>query len=84
MFLYPLLGGALYLYILQFKIKINRFFINIHNSGIATLTIASFLQGVFEIAGTNSAFLIYYKYIGFLFIIYGFIYLCLLTKKNKY
>jgi hypothetical protein len=70
MFLYPLLGGALFYFIIQrifpYSTKFVgwRVFLNLHNSGIATLTFASFIKGIFEIAGTNSPYLIYYYIIG--------------------
>ncbi|KZL89282.1 hypothetical protein CLMAG_55050 [Clostridium magnum DSM 2767] len=74
MFLYPLLGGALFCFIIQRLIPhITKFtgcrvFLNVHNSGIATLTFASLLKGIFEIAGTNSTYLVYYYMTGGVFI----------------
>jgi len=77
MFLYPLLGGALFYFIIRFfiphtiKFAGYRVFLNIYNSGIATMTVASFIKGVIEIAGTNSLYLEYYYMAGGLFIIVG-------------
>lgn len=73
MFLYPLIGGAIYYFIITKFISISRLSFNLHNSGIATLTIASFLQGVFEIAGTNSSYLQLYRVIGWGMILVAFI-----------
>lgn len=90
MFLYPLLGGALFYFIINKLFPyINgnhrfRMFFNMHNSGIATLTFASFLKGVFEIAGTNSSYLKYYYLVGCLFIVGGVINLIIVViNKNK-
>jgi hypothetical protein len=77
MFLYPLAGGALYFFIIgklfpRITHSVScRVFLNLHNSGIASLTIASLLKGVFEIAGTNSPHLVYYNAAGWGFIAAG-------------
>jgi hypothetical protein len=79
MFLYPLLGGALFYFIIErfiphvTKFTGYRVFFNIHNSGIATLTIVNLLKGIFEIADTNSPYLVYYYIIGGIFILAGVI-----------
>lgn len=63
MFLYPLLLGSLgYAFLALFCPSIRRsggyrLFANLYSSGIATLTMAAFLQGVVEIAGTGSAYI---------------------------
>ena len=63
MFLYPLVGGtAVYLLLELLAPRVSRepgyrLFSNLYNSGIAGLTTASFLQGVLEIAGTNSPYI---------------------------
>lgn len=75
MFLYPLLGGALFYGIIMLLIpsivnkKRYRFFYNIYNSGIAVLTVGSFLRGIMEIAGTFSTYLMAYTLVGWLCII---------------
>lgn len=79
MFLYPLIGGALYCFIIgKLFPRIThstscRVFLNLHNSGIAALTIASLLKGVFEIAGTSSSHLVYYNAAGWGFLAAGLI-----------
>jgi hypothetical protein len=90
MFLYPLLGGALfYFIILMLMPNITKFagyrvFLNAFNSGIATLTIASFLKGIFEIAGTNSPHLVYYYAAGGIFIAAGLIIMLIIViNQNK-
>lgn len=70
MFLFPLLGGTLAFLLLGFVILKDhhlegyRMFYNIYNSGIATLTVASFLKGILEIAGTSSVYISYYNITG--------------------
>lgn len=90
MFLYPLLGGALfYFIILRLISNITKFagyrvFLNAYNSGIATLTIASLLKGIFEIAGTNSPYLVYYYVMGGIFIAVGLVIMLIMTiNQNK-
>jgi len=90
MFLYPLLGGTLFYFIVSklFPHIIHfagcRVFSNIHNSGIATLTLASLLKGVFEIAGTNSPHLIYYHVVGWGFLAAGLIILIVMAANQKH
>lgn len=75
MFLYPLLGGVL-LFLLMDRLLPDtttrfsgyRLFYNSYNSGIAVLTTASFLKGVFDIAGTNSSYIALFYAVGWLFI----------------
>lgn len=72
MFLYPLLGSVLFYGIIMLLIpsivnkKRYRFFYNIYNSGIAVLTVGSFLRGIMEIAGTFSTYLMAYTLVGWL------------------
>ncbi|MGE4548332.1 MAG: hypothetical protein AB7C89_02140 [Intestinibacillus sp.] len=62
MFLYPLVGGALVFLLcgLRFpalrRVRGYRLCYNAYHSGIATLTVSSFLHGILEIAGTSSPF----------------------------
>jgi hypothetical protein len=70
MFLYPLAGGLLPCLILgvlgagsQGKPDFGRFW-SVYCAGLATLTIGACLAGVFEIAGTNSNYLIFYTICG--------------------
>lgn len=66
MFLYPILGGTLFYLILGLliqgikKVTGYRIFYNLYNSGLAILTVGSFLKGIFDIAGTNSPYVKYY------------------------
>lgn len=66
MCLIPLIGGAGVLAIQRFTHApaFSRFSFNAYNSGIATLTIASILRGVFDIAGTASPYLIVFLVVG--------------------
>ena len=74
MFLYPLVGGfAFYLVIgMVFpwieQLTGYRLFFNLYNCGIAIFTITSFMKGVFEIAGTNSPYIIWYQVAGSIFL----------------
>lgn len=92
MFLYPLLGGVLFYLILdRLNSGMTRFApyrvgYNSYNSGIATLTVGSFLKGILEIAGTNSPYLPFFTVVGWLFIAVGvtlFILLAVSQKKIK-
>ncbi len=89
MFLYPLLGGALFYFIIERGIPhITKFagcrvFLNIYNSGIATLTIASLLKGIFEIAGTNSPYLVFYYMTGGIFIVVGLVIILIMSIKQE-
>lgn len=62
MFLYPLIGGALAFLLLGLRFPTlrrvagYRLCYNAYNSGIATLTVSSFLRGILEIAGTDSPY----------------------------
>jgi len=74
MFLYPLLGGALFYSLvyrllpevreLDKKFSAYRVFFNLYNSGIAALTISAFLKGILEIAGTGSPYIPYSFFMG--------------------
>ncbi|MBN7772508.1 hypothetical protein [Clostridium aminobutyricum] len=77
MFLYPLLGGAFFYVVMGVLIptanRINgyRKFYNLYNSGIATLTVGSFLNGILEIAGTSSPYTIFFYFAGGLLMAVG-------------
>lgn len=83
MFLYPLLCGALVFFLLSFAApaiaqkKEYRLFLNLHNSGIAVLTVGSLLQGVLEIAGGSFPGLWMFYAVGWAFMAVG---LCFLIK----
>lgn len=89
MFLYPIVGGSLFFILIEFlvpgidRIVGYRIFYNIYNSGIAVLTVASFTQGILEIAGTNSPYLTLYYRGGWLLIGSGLILLVVLVVKHK-
>lgn len=79
MFLYPLLGGSLFYFIIErfiphiIKFSSYRVFYNIYNSGIATLTFGSLLKGIFDIASTSSSYLMFFNMAGGGFIAVGLI-----------
>lgn len=89
MFVYPLLGG-LFINLVIFtnkKItKIKLFYISksTMNYGIAALVMGSFLKGVFEIAGTNSIYLIYYFYLGIILISIGILSVLYSLYRSNY
>lgn len=62
MFLYPLLGGAVFYLLAGLLIPgfnqhgTHRLGYNIYNSGIAILTVGSLLKGILDIAGTASVY----------------------------
>jgi len=88
MFLYPLLGGALgYFLIARYTASITRFVVyrigyNSYNSGLAALTMGSFLKGILEIAGTNSPYCLIFTIIGWLAIALGLAVFAFLTVKK--
>lgn len=66
-FAFPLVGGALPFTVMSlYKIKRlpNRLTFNLYNSGIATLTIGSIMQGVINIYGTTNNLLIVFWVVG--------------------
>ncbi|SDN75654.1 hypothetical protein [Acetanaerobacterium elongatum] len=79
MFLYPLLGGALpFLLLWQFapqedSVSHYRLYYNCYNSGIAALTVQSLLNGIFEIAGTASRYLIVFVVCGWVMVAAGLV-----------
>ena len=88
MFLYPLIGGILF-FLLRgnainriSKHKGYRSFCNIFNSGIAILTVGSFLKGVMDIAGTSSKYVIFYYLSGVVCIICSLV-LRMIQKYSK-
>lgn len=89
MFLYPLIGGSLFYFLIYaFSSKIIKFagyrlFFNIYNSGIATLTFGSFLKGVMEIAGADSPYLAYFYEVGGLFIAAALILMIVIAFNQK-
>lgn len=74
MFLYPLVGGFAFFLILDMvfpwiiQSSGYRLFCNLYHCGIAIFTIASFMKGVFEIAGTNSPYILWYQIGGSIFL----------------
>jgi hypothetical protein len=89
MFLYPLIGGALFYFLIYGAasriIRFNgyRLFFNIYNSGIATLTFGSFLKGILEIAGADSIYLVFYYAVGAVFIAAGLILAAVMIVNQK-
>jgi hypothetical protein len=76
MFLYPLAGGLLIYLVSREKVGMGsserfRSVFNLYHSGIATLTVGSFLMGVLEIAGTDSDYLPYFYIVGFVMVLLG-------------
>jgi len=76
MLLYPLAGGLLIYLVSLAKVgsgDAERFrrFSNHYHSGIATLTIGSFLKGILEIAGTDSVNLPCFYIVGFGMVLLG-------------
>lgn len=90
MFLYPLIGGTgvyflIYLLVPQVGCCMGyRLFTNIYNSGIATLTVGSFLKGILDIAGTASQYVPLFFIIGLILAIMGIAVLLYIIFKCKY
>ena len=52
--------------------KPNNFSCNVYNSGTVVYTVGMLIQGILEIAGTSSGFILYYRIAGISFIVIGF------------
>jgi len=79
MFLYPLLGGtAMYILLWYFdpsgeRVRLSRLFRNAYNAGLATLTLASAIQGVLDIAGSSSPYMPIFVIIGAVLCVASFV-----------
>ncbi len=89
MFLYPLVGGALVFSLLWLLMPAAdatpnyRVHYTLYNSGVATLTIGSLLQGIFDIAGTSSPYTVVFYIVGGLFAAAGVVGFFAREKKYK-
>ena len=92
MFLYPLVGGFAFYLILGMvfpwitQLPGFRLFGNLYNSSIAIFTVANFMKGIFEIAGTNSVYILWYQITGGIFLGLGilqFIHIILSSSPSK-
>ncbi|MGV8905100.1 MAG: hypothetical protein ACOH15_00700 [Acetobacterium sp.] len=89
MFLYPLAGGALLFLFIDVltpgidKIAGYRLFFNCYNSGIATLTLGSFIKGILDVAGTSSPYIVLFYGAGWLFVGVGLMLLLKLAVKHR-
>ena len=89
MFLYPLLGGALvYFFIERLAPKTGRatgyrLFRNVYNSGIAILTVDSFLKGILDIAGTTSPYTVVFHIAGWIFLASGVLLFLMKPLRNS-
>ena len=89
MFLYPLIGGTMLFLFTDWvrpelkQLEGYRIFYNLYNSGIAMLTVGSFMKGIFEIAGTNSRYIPVYYTAGILFILAGLVSLLYHSVKKS-
>lgn len=89
MFLYPLIGGTLFYTLVNIFVphivglKTYRMFYNSYNSGIAALTIGSFLKGILEIAGASSQYVQYFYIAGSLLSTFGLLILLKYAAKQR-
>ncbi|UWG96286.1 hypothetical protein LPY66_15460 [Dehalobacter sp. DCM] len=89
MFLYPLIGGSLVYFLLNtftpgiYRAQRFRLFFNLYNSGLAILTVGSLLQGILEIAGTESGYLTVYSVIGWGCTALGFLFYAATVFRPK-
>lgn len=90
MFLYPLIGGTGVYFLICLLVpqagccKGYRLFTNLYNSGIATLTVCSFLKGILDIAGTASQYVPLFFIVGWTFAALGIAALLYIIFKCKY
>ena len=86
-FLIPLAGGALpfiLMWLCHFSKLPGRITRNLYNSGIATFTVGSVMQGVMDIYGTSNDLLQVYWYAGAGLVISGLIiYMFEMSKKRR-
>jgi hypothetical protein len=85
LFLFPLIGGVLPFIAVGIINKLNfprTLSLNLYNSGIASLTVGSCLQGVLEIYGTTSYYMPVYWVAGMFFIASGIIIYLFSMKKS--
>lgn len=92
MFLYPLAGGVLPFFLAWLFARQTggmpyyRLSYNCYNSGLATLTVGSMLNGVFEIAGTSSPYMIVFYVGGWIMLaagVLGFLTGLLIQRRQK-
>ena len=89
MFVYPLVGGLLFFLLrgsMIFRSRRSsgyRGFLNIYNTGIAMLTVGSFLKGIMDIAGTSSKYVMIYYLIGWCCIACSSILILMLRMVQK-
>ncbi|AFV03278.1 hypothetical protein UNSWDHB_1634 [Dehalobacter sp. UNSWDHB] len=89
MFLYPLLGGALFYFTLGLIVprisdrRNYRLFYNIYNSGIAVLTVGSLLKGILDIAGTASGYVQLFQVTGWAGAAAGLVCLIAMVFKRR-
>lgn len=77
MFLYPLIGGFvpfMLLWLCYRNVEKNPFYrasLNVYHSGIALLTVGGVLEGIVEIAGASSVYIVYFTDFGIAFCLVG-------------
>lgn len=82
-FLYPfILGTILTIIVKKSKITFSNFSLSLYNSGVLTLTIGSFIKGIFIIAGTSSKYQIIYTILGTMLILLSIISIIKQIKKT--
>jgi len=72
---------ALYVICPKLKYQPRRSALNIYNSGAAVFVTGMLLNGIFEIAGTSSDFILFYKIAGVCLICAGFILILFLRNE---
>lgn len=72
MFLYPLFGGSLLLFLQKHMPPLS---VALYGCGIFTLTLGSFIDGIFIIAGTDSPYVVLYYIVGILQLVFSILYL---------
>ena len=87
MWLFLFCSGTVFYFILyvicnKTKRQPRRYALNIYNSGTAVFVIGMLLHGIFEIAGTGSDFVLFYKITGIGFMAAGFILILICNRKD--
>jgi hypothetical protein len=87
MFLYPLIGGIIIKIVTMFAVRnnsygSNRVGVNLYNSGLATLTCGALLQGIVDIAGTDSVYISWFFVTGWIMVSCGTVGICWRISKK--
>jgi len=85
LFTIPLIGGAAVFSLVGLNRRWpmpNRFSLNAYHAGIATLSVGIAMQGILEIYGTSSDYIVAYGFTGAVLIVIGAFSYCMMVKRD--